>query len=86
LGEEARLDERGLFHHSVQFIQDRFFGRVIIQDKSEEGMETAKRFVSPIVSKVKGPKKVLLVEPLSKVRGGFDGFSPENFLLVPSIY
>lgn len=57
LGEEARLDERGLFHHSVEFIQDRFFGRVIIQDKSEEGMETAKRFVSPIVSKVKGLKK-----------------------------
>ena len=57
LGEKARLDERGLFHHSVEFIQDRFFGRVIIQDKSEEGLETAKRFVSPIVSKVKGLKK-----------------------------
>lgn len=57
LGKEARLDERGLFHHSVEFIQDRFFGRVIIQDKSEEGLREAERFVSQIVSKVKGLKK-----------------------------
>ena len=57
LGKEARLDERGLFHHSVEFIESRFFGRVIIQDKSEEGLKTAERFVSQIVSKVKGLKR-----------------------------
>ncbi len=57
LGKEARLDERGLFHHSVEFIQDRFFGRVIIQDKSEEGLRETERFVSQIVSKVKGLKR-----------------------------
>ncbi len=44
LGEEARLDERGLFHHAVEFVQDRFFVRVIIQDKSENGLNIAMLF------------------------------------------
>jgi len=57
LGAMARLDERGLFHHSLEFIQDRFFGRVIIQDKSDQGLETARRFVFRIVQKIKGLRK-----------------------------
>ncbi len=41
LGDEARVDERGLFHYGVEFIKDRFFVRVVIQDKSEGGLNTA---------------------------------------------
>lgn len=44
LGEEARLDEGSLFHLVVEFIQDRFFVRVIIQDKSASGPHIAKLF------------------------------------------
>lgn len=53
LGDEARLDERALFHHSVEFIKDRFFVRVIIQDKSEEGLNIAIRFALYAAERIK---------------------------------
>ena len=49
LGDEARVDERGLFHYGVEFIKDRYFVRVVIQDKSEKGLNEAilfSRFIS----------------------------------------
>ena len=44
LGEDARVDEGGLFHYGVEFIGDRFFVRIIIQDKSDDGLNTAMLF------------------------------------------
>jgi len=44
LGEEARVDERGLFHYALEFVKDRFFVRVVIQDKTQEGMNIALLF------------------------------------------
>ncbi len=52
LGDEARVDERGLFHYGIEFIKDRYFVRVIVQDKSEKGLNTAllfSRFVSETI-------------------------------------
>ena len=49
LGDEARVDERGLFHYGVEFIRDRYFVRIVIQDKTEDGLNTAilfSRFIS----------------------------------------
>ena len=49
LGEKARIDMIPLFCYGVDFIQKGFFVRVIIQDKSEEGLNVAisfARFIS----------------------------------------
>jgi len=53
LGNEARVDERGLFHYGIEFIKDRYFVRVIIQDKSEKGLSTAIHFSRFIFQKIK---------------------------------
>lgn len=53
LGEEARLDERALFCHVIEFIKNRFFVRVIIQDKSEGGLNAALLFANYIARKIK---------------------------------
>jgi hypothetical protein len=45
--------ERELFHYSIEFIKDRFFGRVIIQDKSEEGLKTAILFAIHATQRIK---------------------------------
>lgn len=48
LGEDARVDEAGLFHYGVEFIRDRFFVRIIIQDKTDDGLNTAMLFALQI--------------------------------------
>ena len=53
LGDEARVDERGLFHFGIEFIKDRYFVRVVIQDKSEKGLSTATHFSRFIFQKIK---------------------------------
>ena len=52
LGEEARVDEGGLFHYGVEFIEDRFFVRVTIQDKSDDGLNTAMLFALHITQEI----------------------------------
>ena len=47
LGDEARVDERGLFHFGIEFIKDRY------QDKSEKGLSTATHFSRFIFQKIK---------------------------------
>jgi len=34
-------NESGLFHYAIEFIQDRFFIQIIIQEKTERGLDTA---------------------------------------------
>jgi len=49
LGEKARIDMTPLFCYGVDFIQKGFFVRVIIQDRTEEGLNVAisfARFIS----------------------------------------
>ena len=53
LGEDARVDEGGLFHYTVEFIQDRFFVRVTIQDKSDDGLNTAILFALHIAQNIR---------------------------------
>jgi hypothetical protein len=53
LGDEARVDERGLFHYGVEFIKDRYFVRIVIQDKTEGGLNTAVLFSRFISQKIK---------------------------------
>ncbi len=53
VGDEARVDERGLFHYGIELIKDRFFVRVIIQDKSEQGLNTAILFSRFIFQRIK---------------------------------
>jgi hypothetical protein len=53
LGDEARVDERGLFHFGIEFIKDRYFVRVVIHDKSEKGLSTATHFSRFIFQKIK---------------------------------
>jgi len=53
LGDEARVDERGLFHYGIEFIIDRYFVRIIIQDKTSGGLNTAILFSRFISQKIK---------------------------------
>jgi hypothetical protein len=53
LGDEARVDERGLFHYGIEFIKDRYFVRVIIQEKSEKALDTAVFFSRFILQRIK---------------------------------
>ncbi len=41
LGEKARIDMTPLFSQGLEFIQKGFFVRIIIQDKTEEGLNAA---------------------------------------------
>ncbi len=52
-GDEARVDERGLFHYGIEFVKDRYFVRVIIQEKSEKGLDTIILFSRLILQRIK---------------------------------
>ena len=52
LGEKARIDMTPLFAYGVDLIQKGFFVRVIIQDKTEEGMKAALSFARSISKKI----------------------------------
>ncbi len=53
LGDKARIDETPLFAYVIDFIQKGFFVRVIIQDRTEEGIKTATAFARNISRKIK---------------------------------
>ena len=53
LGEKARIDESPLFCYGVDFIQKGFFVRVIIQDRTEEGLNVAISFARHIATRIK---------------------------------
>ena len=53
LGEKARIDMTPLFCYGVDFIQKGFFVRVIIQDKTEEGLNVAISFARFISKRIK---------------------------------
>jgi hypothetical protein len=53
LGEKARIDMTPLFCYGVEFIQKGFFVRVIIQDKTEEGLNVAISFARSISKRIK---------------------------------
>ncbi len=48
LGEKARIDMTPLFCYGVDFVQKGFFVRVVIQDKTEEGLNAAISFARHI--------------------------------------
>jgi hypothetical protein len=52
LGEKARI-ESTLFYNGVEFIQKRYYVRVIIQDKTEGGLNVAILFASHIAAQIK---------------------------------
>lgn len=52
LGEDARVDESGLFWYTVEFIQGPFFVRVIVQDKSKHFWQIANQFSHHILQKI----------------------------------
>jgi len=53
LGEKARIDMSPLFCYGVEFIQKGFFVRVIIQDKTDEGLNVATSFARLISKRIK---------------------------------
>jgi hypothetical protein len=53
LGKKARVDMTPLFAYGVDFIQKGFFVRVIIQDKTEEGLNVAISFAQFISRRIK---------------------------------
>jgi hypothetical protein len=52
LGEKARIDESSLFSYGVEFFRKGFFVRVIAQNKTQEGLETAVRFARAIAGRI----------------------------------
>jgi len=52
VGETARLDESPLFSYGVEFIQKGFFVRVVVQDKSDEGLKAAVSFARSIAQRI----------------------------------
>jgi hypothetical protein len=52
LGERARIDMSPLFSNGVDFIQKGFFVRVIIQEKTEEGLDVAVSFARSISNRI----------------------------------
>jgi hypothetical protein len=52
LGEKARVDMTPLFCYVVDFIQKGFFMRVIIQDRTEEGLNVAISFARSISKRI----------------------------------
>ena len=52
LGGKARVDMTPLFCYGVDFIQKGFFVRVIIQDKTEEGLNVAISFARSISKRI----------------------------------
>ena len=53
LGEKARIDMTPLFCYGVDLIQKGFFVRVIIQDRTEEGLNVAISFARSISKRIK---------------------------------
>jgi hypothetical protein len=53
LGEKARMDMTPLFCYGVDFIQKGFFVRVIIQERTEGGLNTAISFARSISKRIK---------------------------------
>jgi hypothetical protein len=53
LGEKARIDMTPLFSYGVEFVQRGFFVRVIIQDKTDEGLNVATSFARLISKRIK---------------------------------
>jgi hypothetical protein len=53
LGEKARIDMTPLFCYGVEFIQRGFFVRVIIQDKTDEGLNVAISFARSVSNRIK---------------------------------
>jgi len=53
LGEKARIDMTPLFCYAVDFIQKGFLVRVIIQDRTEEGLNVAISFARSISNRIK---------------------------------
>jgi hypothetical protein len=53
LGEKARIDMTPLFCYGVDFIQKGFFVRVIIQERTEEGLNVAISFAQSISKRIK---------------------------------
>ncbi len=53
LGEKARIDMTPLFCYGVDFIQKGFFVRVIIQDRTKEGLNVAISFARSISKRIK---------------------------------
>ena len=53
LGEKARIDMTPLFCYGIDFIQKGFFVRVIIQDRTEEGLNVAISFAHLISKRIK---------------------------------
>ena len=52
LGEKARIDMSSLFAYGVEFVQKGFFVRVVIQDKSDEGLNEAISFARYVASRI----------------------------------
>ncbi len=52
LGEKARIDETPLFCYGVDFVQKGFFVRVIVQDKTDEGLKAAVSFAGFIAKRI----------------------------------
>jgi len=53
LGEKARIDITPLFCYGVDLVQRCFFVRVVIQDKTEEGLNVAISFARSISKRIK---------------------------------
>jgi hypothetical protein len=53
LGKKARVDMTPLFAYGVDFIQKGFFVRVVVQDKTEEGLKAALSFARSISKKIR---------------------------------
>jgi hypothetical protein len=53
LGEKARIDMTPLFCYGVDLIQKGFFVRVVIQDKTDEGLNAAISFARSISKRIK---------------------------------
>jgi hypothetical protein len=53
LGVKARIDMTPLFCYGVELIQKGFFVRVIIQDRPEEGLDSALSFARSISNRIK---------------------------------
>jgi hypothetical protein len=53
LGEKARIDMTPLFSYGVDFVQKGFFVRVMIQDKTEEGLNAALSFAQKFSQRIK---------------------------------
>ncbi|MGB9700275.1 MAG: DUF6599 family protein [Thermodesulfobacteriota bacterium] len=52
LGEDARLDEGALFYNIIEFLKDRFFIRITVQDKGNSSIKIGSEFAQHILQKI----------------------------------